>query len=98
MRRASNLEFLPRLLFLSESSLGKPPIGEYMGDIFIIIQFLICKYKISEFSIPTFYGKEISYVNGLHYAYRIIVESLKANIQKLGLFYEKKYDLKHGKH
>ena len=68
--------------------------NDFSFDTEIIIQFLICKYKISEFSIPTFYGKEISYVNGLHYAYRIIVESLKANIQKLGLFYEKKYDLK----
>ena len=68
--------------------------NDFSFDTEIIIQFLICKYKISEFSIPTFYGKEISYVNGLHYAYRIIIESLKANIQKLGLFYEKKYDLK----
>lgn len=68
--------------------------NDFSFDTEIIIQFLISKYKISEISIPTFYGKEISYVNGLYYAYRIIIESLKAYIQKYGIFYEKKYDLK----
>ena len=65
----------------------------YSFDTEIIIQLLISKFKISEVSIPTYYGEEISYVNGFYYAYRIIIESLKANIQKYGIFYEKKYDL-----
>ena len=65
----------------------------YSFDTEIIIQFLISKFKISEVSIQTYYGEEISYVNGFYYAYRIVIESLKANIQKYGIFYEKKYDL-----
>jgi len=67
--------------------------NDFSFDTEIIIQFLILKLKISEVSIPTYYGKEISYVNGLYYAYRIIIESLKSNIQKFGILYEKKYDL-----
>jgi len=67
--------------------------NDFSFDTEIIIQFLILKLKISEVSIPTYYGKEISYVNGIYYAYRIIIESLKSNIQKFGILYEKKYDL-----
>ena len=67
--------------------------NDFSFDTEIIIQFLILKLKISEVPIPTYYGKEISYVNGLYYAYRIIIESLKSNIQKYGILYEKKYDL-----
>ena len=67
--------------------------NDFSFDTEIIIQFLILKLRISEVPIPTYYGKEISYVNGLYYAYRIIIESLKSNIQKFGMLYEKKYDL-----
>ncbi len=67
--------------------------NDYTFDTEIIIQFLFSKFKISEVSIPTFYGEEISYVNGFYYAYRIITESIKAKLQKFGIFYEKKYDL-----
>ena len=67
--------------------------NDFSFDTEIIIQLLISNQKISEISIPTYYGEEISYVNGLHYAYRIILESFKAYIQKYGIFYEKKYDL-----
>lgn len=67
--------------------------NDFSFDTEIIIQFLILDYKISEFSIPTYYGEEISYVNGINYAFRIIIESLKASLQKYNIFYEKKYDL-----
>lgn len=65
----------------------------YPFDTEIIIQFFISKFKISEIAIPTYYGEEISYVNGFHYAYKIMIESLKFYCQKYGVFYEKKYDL-----
>ena len=67
--------------------------NDYTFDTEIIIQFLFSNLKISEESIPTFYGEEISYVNGFYYAYRVIIESIKAKLQKFGIFYEKKYDL-----
>ncbi len=67
--------------------------NDFSFDTEIIIQFLTSKMKIVEIPIPTYYGKEISYVNGIYYAFRIIIESLKAKIQNYGILYEKKYDL-----
>ncbi len=65
----------------------------YSFDTQIIIQLLFTKQKITEMSIPTYYGEEISYVNGIKYAFEIIIETFKAKIQKYNIFYEKKYDI-----
>ncbi len=94
----SNLsEFHSGYRIYKVSALKKIPFhlnsNDYTFDTEIIIQFLFSNLKISEESIPTFYGEEISYVNGFYYAYRIIIESIKAKLQKFGIFYEKKYDL-----
>lgn len=84
--RVYDIEALKKIPFHMNSN-------DFSFDTEIIIQFLISKQKIFEVPIPTYYGKEISYVNGIYYAYRIIVESLKAKIQRYGILYEKKYDL-----
>lgn len=47
--------------------------------------------NIKELPIPTYYGEEISYVNGLKYAFQVFVANLKAKIQKYGIFYDRKY-------
>ena len=65
----------------------------YSFDTEIIIQLLFSKSKIAEFPIPTYYGEEISYLNGFYYACKIMIESVKAKIQKFGILYDKKYDL-----
>ena len=67
--------------------------NDYSFDTEIIIQLLFSKSKIAEFPIPTYYGEEISYVNGLYYAYRIMIESLKAKVLNFGILYDKKYDV-----
>ncbi len=67
--------------------------NDYSFDTEIIIQLLFSKSKIAEFPIPTYYGEEISYVNGLYYAYRITIESLKAKVLNFGILYDKKYDV-----
>lgn len=94
----SNLsEFHSGYRIYSINALKKIPFhlnsNDYAFDTEIIIQLLFSKQKISELSIPTFYGEEISYVNGFYYAYQIIFETLKAKIQKFNIFYERKYDL-----
>ncbi len=67
--------------------------NDYSFDTEIIIQLLFSKSKIAEYPIPTYYGEEISYVNGLYYAYRIMIESLKAKVLNFGILYDKKYDV-----
>ncbi|MEY3531618.1 MAG: hypothetical protein RLY68_620, partial [Actinomycetota bacterium] len=52
-------------------------------DTQIILELLNIKARFKEISIPTFYGDEVSHVNGLEYAREIIWDTFK-------------YRLKHG--
>ena len=67
--------------------------NDHSFDNEIIIQFLLSNLNIVEKPIPTYYGDEISYVNGVKYAYQVFRENLKAKLQKFGIFYDRKYDL-----
>jgi glycosyltransferase involved in cell wall biosynthesis len=61
-------------------------------DTEIIIQFLLAGMTIRELPIPTYYGDEICHVNGVRYAWDVVAASLRAWAQRLGLFYDRKYD------
>ena len=78
------------------SSLKKIPYvlnaNDHSFDNEIITQFLLAKLTIKELPIPTYYGDEISYVNGLKYAYQVFIINLKAKLQGLSIFYDKKFD------
>jgi SAM-dependent methyltransferase len=50
------------------------------------------KKRIKEISIPTFYGDEICRVNGIKYAIRIIKSCIQSRLNKLGLYYQPKFD------
>lgn len=67
--------------------------NDFDFDTDIIIQLFLSKSHLVELPIPTFYGKEICYVNGLTYALKVLRSSILAKLQKLGLFYDPKYDL-----
>jgi len=79
------------------SSLKKIPFelneDDHSFDNEIIIQFLIADLNIVELPIPTYYGEEISYVNGMKYAYQVFKANIKAKLQKLDILYDKKYDI-----
>ncbi len=79
------------------NSLEKVPYelnnNDHFFDNQIIIQFLLSKLNIKEVPIPTYYGDEISYVNGFKYAFQVFIGNLKAKLQSLGVFYDRKYDL-----
>ena len=45
-----------------------------------------------ELPIPTYYGDEICRVNGLKYAGNVARAVVKARVQELGLFYDRKFD------
>ncbi len=61
-------------------------------DTEIIIQLFAAERRIVELPIPTYYGDEICRVNGIPYAFSVIKESIKAPLQKMGIFYDRKYD------
>lgn len=60
----------------------------------IIIQLLFSGARIKEFPIPTFYGDEISHVNGLAYAWNIVIQATLGQAQKKwSLCYQRKFDV-----
>jgi len=61
-------------------------------DTEIIIQLVIAGQRIREVPIPTYYGDEICHVDGLRYAWDVVVATAKARMQDLSLFYDRKYD------
>lgn len=61
-------------------------------DTDIIIQLLDTNKRIKEIAIPTFYGNEISRVNGIKYAILIIRSSLLSRFMRYGIFYHPKFD------
>ena len=61
-------------------------------DTEIIIQLLIARQPIKELPIPTYYGDEICHVNGLKYAWDVVIAALKARLQELSLFYDRRFD------
>jgi len=61
-------------------------------DTEIIIQLLIAGRPIKELPIPTYYGDEISHVNGIKYAVNVVTAALKARLQEMSLFYDRRFD------
>ncbi|MBK7372241.1 MAG: glycosyltransferase [Saprospiraceae bacterium] len=79
------------------NALNRLPIernsNDFHFDTQIIIQLVMGKMKIHEVPIPTHYGDEICYVNGMEYAYNIIKASIHSRLQQMGIFYKREYDL-----
>lgn len=67
--------------------------NDFHFDSEIIIQFALKKLRITELAIPTFYGDEICYVNGLKYAWNVLKSTLRARLCQLQIFYDSKFDL-----
>jgi glycosyltransferase involved in cell wall biosynthesis len=68
--------------------------NDFHFDTEIIIQFVLKKLRMIELPIPTFYGDEICYVNGLRYAWNIFKATIRARLCGLYLFYDRKFDVK----
>jgi glycosyltransferase involved in cell wall biosynthesis len=58
---------------------------EYNFDTDIIIQLHEAGKRIVELPIPTYYGEEISYVNGTRYAKDIVIDVLRYRVHKMGI-------------
>ena len=70
--------------------------NDFHFDTEIIIQFLLKGFTIQEIPIPTYYGDEICYVNGMKYAWNVVRVSLEAVLHGKGLMYQRKFDLEQG--
>lgn len=62
-------------------------------DTEIIIQMLLSPFHIRETPIPTFYGDEVCHVNGVRYAFDIMVQTLVSKLQHFHVFYDPKYEV-----
>lgn len=85
--RLYSCEALKRIPFLLNSN-------EWHFDTEILIQFHEAGLRIAERPIPTYYGDEICYVNGISYAFNCIKSAIKYRMHKAGMRYEPKYDVK----
>jgi 2-polyprenyl-3-methyl-5-hydroxy-6-metoxy-1,4-benzoquinol methylase len=67
--------------------------NDFDFDTEIIIQLHRAGLKIVELPIPTFYGEEICYVQGIPYAWKVLVTSLRSRLQDFSLLYDPKFDV-----
>ena len=65
---------------------------DFAFDTEILIQFFLSGRRVTEVAIPTYYGDEICYVNGLKYAKDVVITTTKSSLQRFGLFYDPKFD------
>lgn len=68
--------------------------NEWHFDTDILIQFHEAGLRIVERPIPTYYGDEICYVNGIPYAINCIRSAVRYRLHKLGLVNEPKYEIR----
>lgn len=61
-------------------------------DTEIIIQMMNAKQRIVELPIPTYYGSEISRVNGLRYARDVMATTVSSTFHRMGLFHQRRFD------
>ena len=61
-------------------------------DTDILIQLLDTGARIREIPVPTFYGEELSRVNGLRYAALILRSCIVSRVMKFGVFYDPRFD------
>ena len=66
---------------------------DFHFDTEIILQLLNAGARIVELPIPTYYGTEISRVNGLAYAWNVVVATLENVAHRTGVLYQRRFDV-----
>ncbi|MCK5845111.1 MAG: glycosyltransferase family 2 protein, partial [Victivallales bacterium] len=82
--RSYRLKGLERIPFDKNSN-------DFHFDAEIILQHLKAGLRIREVPIPTFYGDEICYVNGMRYAWNCLKTVVKFRLMSFGIFYDPKF-------
>ncbi len=83
--RAYSLDALRTVPFARNSN-------DFVFDTEVAIQLLIAGRGIREAPVPTYSGDEIRSVNGLLYAGKVLATAVKARLQELSLFYDRRFD------
>jgi len=83
--RIYSVEALRRIPFQLNSN-------DFHFDTEIILQLLNAKARIRELPIPTYYGDEISRVNGMKYAKDVTLATVRNVLHRAGLLYQRRYD------
>jgi len=68
--------------------------NDFHFDTEIILQLLNAGQRIVELPIPTYYGDEISRVNGMRYAKDVMVATLKNAAHRSGILWQRRYEPK----
>jgi glycosyltransferase involved in cell wall biosynthesis len=85
--RVYRVETLERTQYLLNSN-------DFHFDTEIILQLLNLGARILELPIPTYYGDEISRVNGMKYARDVVLCTLRNSAHRAGVLYQPRYDPK----
>jgi glycosyltransferase involved in cell wall biosynthesis len=89
-------EFHSGYRLYSTAALRKLPFelnsNDFHFDTEIILQLLNAKMRIRELAIPTYYGDEISRVNGMKYAKDVMVATTQNALHRLGVLYQRRFD------
>lgn len=97
MLRSKLSEFHSGYRLYSVPTLRKIPFernsNNFHFDTEIIIQLMMAGVPIVELPIPTYYGDEICYVNGLRYAWDVFRTMLRAKFHQRSLLYDRKFDI-----
>jgi SAM-dependent methyltransferase len=98
MLRAHLSEFHSGYRLYSVAALRRIPFelntNDFHFDTEIIVQLLFAQLHITELPIPTYYGDEICYVNGMQYAWEVVKAVLVARLQSLNLMYRRQFDVR----
>jgi len=82
--RGYSTNFLNRIPFQLNTN-------DFHFDTEILYQAFYTKAKIDEFPIPTHYGDEICHVNGLQYAWDVVMATLQFFFHRIGMFCSLKF-------
>ncbi len=84
--RAYNVNALADLPIMKNSN-------DFHFDNEIIVQLMDAGMRIKETPIPTYYGEEICYVNGIAYAFNVMKTVARYKLHRLGFLYCPQFDL-----
>jgi glycosyltransferase involved in cell wall biosynthesis len=65
--------------------------NDFHFDTEILLQAFGVGAQVVEFPVPTHYGQEVCHVNGLQYAFRVILATLQYRLHRMGMFCSLKY-------